>query len=56
MRLTRRIALPTGLEICLSARPLPPDECTVTPGEPESEIAQGPVAAPSVGDPPPQRE
>jgi len=56
MRLTRRIALPTGLEICLSARPLPPDEAAVTPGELEGEIAQGRVAAPRLGDPPPQCE
>jgi len=54
MRLTRRIALPTGLEICFSARLLPLDEGTVTPEEPKSEATEVRVTAPRVGGPPPR--
>ena len=46
MRLTRRIALPTGLEISFSARPLPPDAAKATPTEPESESTESPLTEP----------
>lgn len=35
MRLTRRITLPTGLEICLGVRPLPPGGPQERPEGPE---------------------
>ena len=52
MRLTRRIALPTGLEICLGARPLPRDRAEAAPGEPENDAVENKADLPPAEAPP----
>jgi len=53
MRLTRRIALPTGMEICLSARPLPPDGAGSARDEASGESTERIAAVPGTGEPRP---
>lgn len=52
MRLTRRIVLPTGLEIRLGVRPLPPDRAEAAPDDGRDEAMEstsdiGPNTGPS---------
>ena len=56
MRLTRRIALPTGMEICLSARPLPPDGTGSAPDEAGGESTERIAVAPGTGEPRPAKD
>ena len=54
MRLTRRITLPTGLEICLSARPLPRDGAEAAPAEPANDAVDNKADLPPAEAPPSQ--